>query len=293
MKCAQFVHASWMNYKLQCPIAALHSHNSNTSGTCTSWQHLTKHLQHNCIKNSKQSTVKEAIFWQVQDSTKCDVVVEAHCYLSISGELIVSRYVAESITMIAGRFGHVGLCQLRTKLKKLQRETSYIAITGQATQDIVHPLHQGAKREDSKGRAPLGVKPVFRPKRTLKRELMQVKSRTQEQKQTGVVYKIPCKECPEVYVGESKRTLKVRLSEHRQAVKRGDPKNGIAVHVQKTNHCINWEGATVQRRAEGFWLKRTVEAIQIKKATPNMNLDSGLLLPMVWNPVLKPPLPHI
>ena len=32
-----------------------------------------------------------------------------------SGELIVSRYVAESITMIAGRFGHIGLCQLRTK----------------------------------------------------------------------------------------------------------------------------------------------------------------------------------
>ena len=58
-------------------------------------------------------------------------VVEAHCYLSISGELIVSRYVAGSITMIAGRFGHEGLCQLRTKLKKLQRETSYIAITGQ------------------------------------------------------------------------------------------------------------------------------------------------------------------
>ena len=36
--------------------------------------------------------------------------------LFISGELIVSRYVAESITTDAGRFGHVGLCQLRTKL---------------------------------------------------------------------------------------------------------------------------------------------------------------------------------
>ena len=94
-------------------------------------------------------------------------------------------------------------------------------------------------------------------------------------------------------MGETKRTLKVRLSEHRQAVKRGDPKNGIAVHVQKTNHCINWEGATVQRRAEGFWLRRTVEAIQIRKATLNMNLDSGLLLPMVWNPILNPhSLPH-
>ena len=31
-----------------------------------------------------------------------------------SGELIVSKYVAESITMIAGRFGHEGLCQLCT-----------------------------------------------------------------------------------------------------------------------------------------------------------------------------------
>ena len=32
----------------------------------------------------------------------------------LSGELIVSRYVAESITTDAGRFGQVGLCQLRT-----------------------------------------------------------------------------------------------------------------------------------------------------------------------------------
>ena len=36
-----------------------------------------------------------------------------------------------------------------------------------------------------------------------------------------------------IYVGETKRTLKVRLSEHRQSVKRGDPKNGIAVHVKR------------------------------------------------------------
>ena len=33
----------------------------------------------------------------------------------LSGELIVSKYVAESITMIAGRFGHECLCQLRTE----------------------------------------------------------------------------------------------------------------------------------------------------------------------------------
>ena len=40
----------------------------------------------------------------------------------ISGELIVSKYVAESITMIAGRFGHEGLCQLRTELFDVQND---------------------------------------------------------------------------------------------------------------------------------------------------------------------------
>ena len=34
---------------------------------------------------------------------------------TVMGELIVSRHVAESITTDAGRFGHVGLCQLLDK----------------------------------------------------------------------------------------------------------------------------------------------------------------------------------
>lgn len=34
-----------------------------------------------------------------------------------------------------------------------------------------------------------------------------------------------------------------------EAVRRGNPKYGFAVHVQKTNHYISWEEATVQRRA--------------------------------------------
>ena len=133
-------------------------------------------------------------------------------------------------------------------------ETSEPEQLDKASKILCTPNFKGLSKKIAKVCVPLGVKPVFIPKKTLKRELMQVKNRIPEQKQTGVVYKIPCKDCPEVYVGETKRTLKVRLSEYRQAVKRGDPKNGTAVHVQMTNHSINWEGATVQR-AEGFWLR--------------------------------------
>ena len=40
----------------------------------------------------------------------------------------------------------------------------------------------------------------------------------------GVVYKVSCKDCKKTYNWETNRTLKVRLREHRQAVKRGTPR---------------------------------------------------------------------
>ena len=57
---------------------------------------------------------------------KYDDVVEAYCYV-VDIRRIMSRCVAELITTDAGRFGHVRLCQLLTKLKLLQCETGYIA----------------------------------------------------------------------------------------------------------------------------------------------------------------------
>ena len=84
--------------------------------------------------------------------------------------------------------------------------------------------------------------------------------------------------------------LKVRLGEHKQAVKRGDPKNGIAVHVHESNHTIDWDGARVKRSGMiSYWQRRTIEAIHIKLNEKTMNLDNGLQLPTMWNPVLNPP----
>ena len=104
-----------------------------------------------------------------------------------------------------------------------------------------------------------------------------------------MVYEVPCKECHQTYIGETKRMLKVRLREHKQAVKRGDPKNGITVHAHESNHTIDWDGARVKRSGmTGYWQRRTIEAIHIK-LSETMNLDGGLQLLTVWNLVLNPP----
>ena len=91
-------------------------------------------------------------------------------------------------------------------------------------------------------------------------------------------------ECNKTYIGETKRVLKVRLGEHKQAVKRGDPRNEIAVHAHETQHRIDWNGAQVRKKEANYW-RRTIEAIEIKTSSETMNLDRGLQLPSVWNPI--------
>ena len=81
---------------------------------------------------------------------------------------------------------------------------------------------------------------------------------------------------------ETKRTLKVRLGEHKQAVKRGDLKNGIAVHAHESNYMIDWDGARMKRSGmTNCWQRRTTEAIHIKLSEETMNRDSGLQLSTV------------
>ena len=97
---------------------------------------------------------------------------------------------------------------------------------------------------------------------------MRVKSQVPEERKKGVVYQVPCKDCDGVYTGESKRTLKVRLMEHKRAVVRRDVNNGIVVHVAKNEHSIDWGNARVVRSVRGYWERRATESGSDPARTP-------------------------
>ena len=61
-----------------------------------------------------------------------------------------------------------------------------------------------------------GVRAAFKPMRM--QTLMNLKNCIPEEKKRSVVYEVPCKDCSKTYTGETKRALKVILSEHKQAV---------------------------------------------------------------------------
>ena len=89
------------------------------------------------------------------------------------------------------------------------------------------------------------IRTVFKPVRTIWHMLTKVKGKVSDDK--GVVYEIPCRNCKHVYTGETKRTLKRGIVEHKQAVKKFDVKTGVAVHANRHDYNVNWEEAKVGR----------------------------------------------
>ena len=66
-----------------------------------------------------------------------------------------------------------------------------------------------------------------------------------EMERRGLVYRITCEGCNWSYVGETGRTLRERVQEHKRAVRTWSQSSEIANHVVETGHHMNWEGATV------------------------------------------------
>ena len=56
----------------------------------------------------------------------------------------------------------------------------------------------------------------------------------------GVVYRITCGGCPKVYVGQTRRTLKHRLTEHCRALRISDvASSAVAEHALSTGYPVD------------------------------------------------------
>ena len=106
-----------------------------------------------------------------------------------------------------------------------------------------------------------------------------------------IVYKIPCKICEQVYIGETGRKFGTRLKEHTKDVEANKKgaytrssrsesltemnKSAITDHVNKHNHEIDWEGARVIDRESEYKTRVIKEAIHIRMSKEVMHRDEG------------------
>ena len=136
-----------------------------------------------------------------------------------------------------------------------------------------------------------GVTSAMRPACTLRSLLVHPKDKIKDEKKAGVVYRIPCQNCPRVYIGQTGRHLGTRVNEHKVDVENHEKRNytqsarktsttemnksAITDHVNTCNHVINWDKVKIVAREDQEKSRLIRESIEIQKHPTNMNRDQG------------------
>ena len=79
---------------------------------------------------------------------------------------------------------------------------------------------------------------------------------------TGFVYKINCKDCEKVYIGQTSWALISRTKEHKRAVFTGDKNSLLAQHCMQNNHKFIFD-VVPSGLADCFWKRGILFVKQI------------------------------
>ncbi len=127
------------------------------------------------------------------------------------------------------------------------------------------------------------IRMVFRSGPTLCNLLTKAKDSLPINKQSNVVYEVPCT-YGKVYIGETQCRLGTRIKEHKDAcVKNLTDKSAIAKHTWTNDHPINWAKT---KRAMELVLKESL-SIRTTPEDTCFNRDSGYELPDCWIAMYK------
>ena len=88
------------------------------------------------------------------------------------------------------------------------------------------------------------------------------------------IYKIPCNECNQYYIGQTGKSLDVRIKQHQGSVRYGQESNAIFCHVRDNDHRINWSDSRILIKSSNFQERNIIESIIIKNSfNDNSNLS--------------------
>jgi len=121
-----------------------------------------------------------------------------------------------------------------------------------------------------------GIPSFHKPFNTIRNLLVRPKDKNDPKKTCGIIYNISCPSCKETYIGETGRNLETRLKEHL------DPKSSqsaVQIHTQSTGHLFNQDSAKIIGREDSKHRRKILEAIEIHKHQPQLNLNQGKSIP--------------
>ncbi|CAH1267006.1 Hypp3654 [Branchiostoma lanceolatum] len=160
-----------------------------------------------------------------------------------------------------------------------------------ATSFAVLPYIKGVSERLKRAYAKHNVSLFSKPGYTLRNALVRPKDPLVPSERCGVIYKISCEQCGEVYVGETERSLGERTEEHQKSVDCSDGISALSQHELKTKHRITngpipdiIEIIDLESRNSHRKIK---EAVHIQLERAGMNRTGGWELPKSYLPLLR------
>ena len=101
-----------------------------------------------------------------------------------------------------------------------------------------------------------------------------------KEQKSDAMYSIPCNDCNQEYIGQTKRQFGTRLKEHQKAVSLSKMDNSyLSEHTCQTNHTIAWDNSKIITTNRRYHQRRCLEAWHINSAHAPLNRDDGGLFP--------------
>ena len=146
---------------------------------------------------------------------------------------------------------------------------------------VILPYAQGFSEKVAKVLRGFNIKVAHKPIRTISNILKKPKDKIEKEDSRGIVYKIKCKDCDCVYVGQTSRALKTRVKEHAKAIATLDKNSLLAKHHMLHSHQIDLESVEIVDRSSTWRQRLILEAWH--SVQDRNSINEHIALPNVYN----------
>jgi hypothetical protein len=152
---------------------------------------------------------------------------------------------------------------------------------------VIIPYVKGTSERIGRVLKKHNIRTVFKPHKKLREVVRSVKDEVDPKDREGV-YRINC-ECQKVYIGQTRRSIKERFSEHERAVRLGQiEKSLIAEHSITEGHRIDWENSGAISFTKAMVPRLVKESIEIFKHKGRaLNNGNSFPLSKAWTTALS------
>ena len=110
------------------------------------------------------------------------------------------------------------------------------------------------------------------------------KDKTEKWDFTGVVYKLTCKNCTTIYIGETKSAISICTNEY---INKKSPEPVVSLHMDKYNHKFYWDNTCILHRENHNKKRQTAEMIFINGNNNSINKKEDIYLNHIYKPLLS------